>query len=358
MPWWSVRRYSGWRRAEGLDGWAASAQVALVPDGGGEGVGVADEDGGPGGRGGGVLGGVLASGDVDEVAVGPAQVPGRGRPVEEALGVEGGDLLEGPCPPVLRDPRRGRPRPPSSAEGAGEVARERRRARRLGADDDDADRQPGAGGRRQSPPRPDHVGPGGRARHRDLVTIGIDGDVLGAEPARQLVAVGLRREDRVDPRRGRRQPVEQDPPGDGGGEHLDVGGPDRVGVEVHRVGVALADHAHVRLVPVRGGHPRSAGLVGDRLDVVPGDDDGDAVATRRGGVDQAVVPGMRRVELADHQPVGEPTAHWRTIATPAAASAGSPSAVGVSRSARQERRPTTHRARKPTYRIAVSHRPL
>ena len=160
-PWWSVRRYSGWRRPRASTAGAPPAQVALVPDAGGEGVGVAHEHGA-----------TAAGAAASSSAFWRAAMSRRSPSVQHrSQAVAGRSRRRWASRAAIFSKRAGAAvlgthvvaahataAPP---EGVGEVARERRRAGRLGADDDDADRQSGAG--RPAPvaptPRPRRPGP-------------------------------------------------------------------------------------------------------------------------------------------------------------------------------------------------------
>ncbi len=145
----------------------------------------------------------------------------------------------------------------------------------------------------------------------------------GAEPAGELVAVGL------------------------AGEHgVDVLGQDAaqlLQVPVPHGGVVVVDDV---VVPVRphvdvGVHLAQPGLAdgaGDRLVVAGTEDDDDLLAPLLRGADQGAVPGVQGQELAPHQAAAE--AGHAAAATGVAAS-------GAGSARRHCTRPETHSARKP-----------
>jgi hypothetical protein len=177
------------------------------------------------------------------------------------------------------------------------------------------------------------IGPHGGAAHREPPArlIHLVGD--GAEPSGQLRPVGLGAEHRVDPGLLAPQSAQPVP------EHLDVPFPHLGGVVVDLDVVDDRREVDVRLRVCLAQPGRAIGH-GDALDAGRADDHGEPVTRGRRGVDQVVVSGVRRIELADDQAVP----HAGTRAFPA--------------SLCQARSPATHNSRKITYRALVRLRSL
>ncbi len=303
-----------------LDERVASADVALVPDGGGEGVGVAQEQRGAG-PGGGLLPGVLGLGDEGEVVGGEGDVlPLRAGP--PAPQVRQLPLAE--LPSVLVDAQGPRPDAAAPAVVLGQRPGQGGGAGRLGAEDDHAAGEGGPHGGLQVVPAARGVGADGGAGHGEEGAAGVDEDGLRTEAAGQFLTVRLRGEDGVDPFGDRR------------GEHLHVGVPDGGVVEVHGDVVDRAHHPDVGVGLPHPGHP-----VGERdgFDGGGADQDRECLAPVPCGADEVVVAGVRRVELAEYQAV--------SVALHAGTSASA--RRGDARSLLQPRSPRTQSVRKPTY---------
>ncbi len=312
-----------------LDERVAAADVPLVPDGGGEGVGVADEDRGSG-AGGGLLAVVLGPGDEGEVVGGEDDVlPGGSGPSF----AQGGELVLAVLAPVLGDVARAGPDSAARPVVGGERAGEGGGAGGLRAEDDDPAREGGPYGRLEEVPAAGGVRAHGGAGDREERAVGVDEDGRGAEAAAQLLPVRLRGEDRVHGL------------GHGGGEDGHVRVPDGGVGDVHVRVVDRADHRGVR---VRLAHPGDP--VGERhgLDGGGADQDGQPLAAVLGGPDEVVVAGVRRVELAEDQAV--------SVALHAATSTGR--AARAVRSRCQLRRPARQSARNPAYSSEVRYSPL
>lgn len=270
-----------------LDARVAASDVPLVPDGGGEGVGVAEEHRGPG-PGGRLLVGVLGRGDQREVVGGEGDVlPLRPGPP----GAQRGQLLFAELPPVLGDIPGLCPDAAAPAVVVGEGPSHRGGAGGLGAEDDDAAGERGPYGRFEEVPAADRVLADGCAGDREDRTVGVDADGFGTEPVGQFVPVRLRGEDGIDLLR------------DGPLEDGHVGIPDRRVVEIHPGVVDGADDPYVRVHLPHPGHPVGEG---DGLDGGGADQDGQPLAAVLGGADEVVMAGVRRIELAEHEPVTEP----------------------------------------------------
>lgn len=312
-----------------LDERIAAADVPLVPDGGGEGVGVAEEDRGSG-AGGGLLPVVLGPGDEREVVGGEGDVlPGGPRPPL----AQGGELVLAVLAPVFGYVTRAGPDSAARPVVGGERPGEGGGAGGLRAEDDDPAREGGPYGRLEEVPAAHGVRAHGGAGDREEGAVGVDEDGVGAEAAAQLLPVRLRGEDRVHP------------VGHGGGEDGHVGVPDgRVG-HVHVRVVDRPDHRDVRVDLAHPGDP-----VGerDRLHGGGADQHGQPLAAVLGGADEVVVAGVRRVELAEHQAV--------SVALHAATATGR--ASRAARSRRQSRRPIRQSARNPAYSSEVRYSPL
>ncbi len=256
----------GPRRRDGLDVRRGPSPVALLPDAGGERVGVAHEDR-AGRQRGAVLVALLAAGDHREVGVRPSDVAWR-------------------RPRYIADPARlghGAPdlRHPTRLQPLGERARQGRRPGRLRAGDHHAPAQVRADGRRELVP--ERGGIGADLRAGDQPRAGM-ADVLHAPALGQQVAVALAREHRVD--RVVEQPLHQ----------LDVPVVDVGIVEVDGDLVPAGHHAGGR-VPCP--HPLAAQGQRDALGPRPQHEHGDPLALRQRVVDELVMAGVRRQELAE-----------------------------------------------------------
>jgi hypothetical protein len=311
------------------------AQVAFVPDGGGEGVRVADQDrGADPGRG--VLEFGLAAGDQREVVAVEAHV----RPFGTGpFGAQRGELPPAELPAVLGHCGRARPHPAACPVVRGERVGEGGGAGGLRAEDDHAPGEGGPYGRLQEVPAADRVAAHGRAGDREDRAGRVDADRVGAEPAGQFVAVRLGGEDGVDA------------PGDGRAEHRHVRVPDRRVGDVDGDVVDGADHPDVR---VHLAHPRHPRVQRDRLHGRGADEDGQPVAAVAGGPYEVVVARVRRVELAEDQPVPVAlhvvaSAVVSCLAPPSGACCGRCAA----RSRDQWRSPRTQSVMKPMYSSAV-----
>src|SRR6185437_14027008 len=137
---------------------------------------------------------------------------------------------------------------------------------------------------------------------------GIDAGVGGGEASGEFRTVGLGGEDGVDGSVAIPSVVDRFV------HQGDVGVPDSGVVVVDRDVVHDADDVDVRQASEGLAQPCHARSQGNRLDAGGHDDHGHAVAGVRGGTDQESVPGVRRVELADHQAVAELVLHAVTAA--------------------------------------------
>lgn len=303
-----------------LDERVAAAHVPLVPDGGGEGVGVAEEHRRPGARGR-LLLGVLGRGDEREVVGGEGDVLplGPGPP-----GAQPGQFPFAELPPVLGDVAGLRPDAAAPPVVVGEGAGHRRGAGGFRAENDDPAGERGPYGWFEEVPAAHGVLADGGAGDREDRAVGVDADGFGAEPAGQFVPVRLRCEDGVHRS------------GHGPGEDGHVRVPDRRVVQVH---ADVVDSAHDRCLRVHLPHPGHP--VGERYGLDGGgtDQDGQPLAAVLRGADEVVVTGVRRIELAEDEPVRE--------ALHAATSTGRCRCTARSRC--QLRRPIRHSVRKPTY---------
>lgn len=154
----------------------------------------------------------------------------------------------------------------------------------------------------------------------------------GGEPPGQLVAVPLGAEDRVN------RAVERLP------ENGAVRVPhQRIGV-VDRVIVDHADEPYPRRRRVHLAQPRQPQVERNGLHTRRRHHHGQPLAGRRSRGDQAVMAGVRRVELAHHQPVYEATRHDQAGT---GAVTGSGSADWRRRSARHARQPSAHSPKNP-----------
>jgi hypothetical protein len=183
-------------------------------------------------------------------------------------------------------------RPAARPQGRGELPGERGLAGRLGADDGHAAGEAGAHGRGEVRPGRDRIGADRGRGDGDERAVRVEGDGAGPQAPAQLLAVDLGAEDGVHRLVGDRAHA--------GAEDVDVRGPDRLALEIHRVLVDDTVHGDVPL-RVDLAHPRHATRQRDGLDRRGRDQDGQPIADRRRRADQVVVAGVGRVELADDE---------------------------------------------------------
>ncbi|GGT18370.1 hypothetical protein GCM10010254_43800 [Streptomyces chromofuscus] len=199
----------------------------------------------------------------------------------------------------------------------------------LGAEDDDAAGEGAAHRRFEELPGAHRVLADRRPGHREAPPLRVDADGHGTEAPGEFVPVRLRGEHGVHTL------------GHGAPEDRHVRVPHRRIGDVHG---DVVDGSHDTYVRMDLPHPRRPLGQRDRLDRRGADQHGQTVAPVGRAADEMVVARVRRIELAEHEPVPEPPPCARRVLAHATASTACGRAAS---SRRQLSSPNTHRARKP-----------